>query len=626
MFFDPKSSESALPYFSNGERDDSVQRNYLQGLIGYWQVEAGHNPVSSVYGAPMIDPEQIHVWCWDARPYPDFPARVDVWSDGINWARGHWISGRVGATLLPDVVRDIAQRNGGLHIDVSQLNGCVTGYTLDRPMSARAALQPLADVYEFECMETPQGLMFYHPGDQYVHTLTADMIEADAAQATALHYTRADAAKELQDVRLHFIDIGRDYQRASVSARDRLAARDYVTDIEAPLALGRSQARAVCARIIKRSGHHALGLNFTVMPSAIDVKLGDGIKIEGEAKVWQILGLDGTFKRAVTARPMFKTGAGFKASYVPENLAPIVHAARPHMIALDIVNLGTGTERSGPIVAAYSKPWMPVSIVHENASVTLEQSSRFGTTLTQLPKGVIGRIDDSFRLTLRMANAQLSSKPLSRVASGANAIALKTELGWEVIQFLNAELIGPNTYALSKLLRGQSGSDGFMAQNLEAGAIVVLLPEQSQALPIDTDLRGAQLTLSAIAGREATATHSLDYQGVHMIPLSPVHVKARLINDELVLTWIRRTRLGGDDWASVDVPMAQEREAYSVQLVQDNAVTFECEVLRAECTLSSAALTALNLHSKPYVKVRIAQLSQRVGAGYALEADVKVWR
>ena len=36
VFFDPKSSESALPYFSNGERDDLIQRRFLEAHLNYW--------------------------------------------------------------------------------------------------------------------------------------------------------------------------------------------------------------------------------------------------------------------------------------------------------------------------------------------------------------------------------------------------------------------------------------------------------------------------------------------------------------------------------------------------------------------------------------------------------------
>ena len=43
VFFDPKSSESALPYYSNGERDDLVQRAFLQAHLDFWS-GAGNNP------------------------------------------------------------------------------------------------------------------------------------------------------------------------------------------------------------------------------------------------------------------------------------------------------------------------------------------------------------------------------------------------------------------------------------------------------------------------------------------------------------------------------------------------------------------------------------------------------
>ncbi len=74
LFLDPKSSESAVPPFSTGERDDRAQRAYL---IAYMQHYIAHNPVSTVYGKPMLS--EMAVWCWDARPYPYFPQRSDVW-------------------------------------------------------------------------------------------------------------------------------------------------------------------------------------------------------------------------------------------------------------------------------------------------------------------------------------------------------------------------------------------------------------------------------------------------------------------------------------------------------------------------------------------------------------------
>src|SRR6202012_3944228 len=66
VFTDPKSSESALPYYSNGARDDLIQRRFLEAHLNCW-TDAANNPVSTVYGGAMLDTANIYVWCWDAR-------------------------------------------------------------------------------------------------------------------------------------------------------------------------------------------------------------------------------------------------------------------------------------------------------------------------------------------------------------------------------------------------------------------------------------------------------------------------------------------------------------------------------------------------------------------------------
>lgn len=73
VFYDPKSSESFFPYYSQGTRDDFIQRRGIEAMVSYW---AANNPVSLVNGGPMIG--LVAVWTWDARPYPAWPSRTDA--------------------------------------------------------------------------------------------------------------------------------------------------------------------------------------------------------------------------------------------------------------------------------------------------------------------------------------------------------------------------------------------------------------------------------------------------------------------------------------------------------------------------------------------------------------------
>ena len=109
VFHDPKSSESFFPYYSNGSRDDFIQYRYLQASFAHWQ-RPENNPASDRYAGRMVDMSRAHVWAWDARPWPDFPARMETWVDGANYECGHWLNGRAALVSLGEVVAEICGR------------------------------------------------------------------------------------------------------------------------------------------------------------------------------------------------------------------------------------------------------------------------------------------------------------------------------------------------------------------------------------------------------------------------------------------------------------------------------------------------------------------------------------
>jgi len=125
VFPDPKSSESGLPYFSSGGRDDFMQRRYLQAALISFDPALGanaeQNPISTLYGERMVDASAIHLWTWDARPYPAFPAATDVWSDGANWQTGHWLTGRLGFAPLDALIGSLLSDAGIMDGDTAAL-------------------------------------------------------------------------------------------------------------------------------------------------------------------------------------------------------------------------------------------------------------------------------------------------------------------------------------------------------------------------------------------------------------------------------------------------------------------------------------------------------------------------
>jgi|GEM_PF-6806102 len=93
-YWQPKSTSEDLPKHSSGKPDFSIQARAIRGTLEYW--EPKHEIVQNMF-----------LWAWDARPFPYYPNRLDIWSDGDMWSRGHWINGKLEpfsqVRLLPGV-------------------------------------------------------------------------------------------------------------------------------------------------------------------------------------------------------------------------------------------------------------------------------------------------------------------------------------------------------------------------------------------------------------------------------------------------------------------------------------------------------------------------------------------
>lgn len=106
LFYSASSTESGTPYWSIWDsvsggtiaprRDDTLFGLALNAIYDYWPANN-----QTVAGVKMIETTFGCAWNWDARPFPTFPDRTDVWGDAANWPAGNWIG--AGRVLLPPV-------------------------------------------------------------------------------------------------------------------------------------------------------------------------------------------------------------------------------------------------------------------------------------------------------------------------------------------------------------------------------------------------------------------------------------------------------------------------------------------------------------------------------------------
>jgi hypothetical protein len=252
-----------------------------------------------------------------------------------------------------------------------------------------------------------------------------------------------------------------------------------------------------------------------------------------------------------------------------------------------------------------------------------------GLLASDLPPGPASRFDLGTALLVDLASGTLESVTDLALFAGANALAVEHAPGiWEVLQAGTAELVGPGRYRLTRLLRGQRGTEAAMALPAAAGARVVLLDAALAILPVAEAELGLPATWrigpAALAYTDETyVATSFTPEGAGLRPFSPVHVeqpwrRAREPGD-LTIRWIRRSRaLVADSWNAPEVPLAEEAEAWEVEILDGVVVK---RLLSASAT--SVVYTAAHqiadwgalLGPGDALDIRIFQLSARVGRG-----------
>ncbi len=136
----------------------------------------------------MLEPSAIHLWTWDARPYPVFPG-----GDSMSGATGRTGKPATGSPAgsarapLDALVAAILDDAGIGDFDTSALGEGVDGYVIDRPMSPRAAIEPLALAYAFDASRgwRPRCVFARAAASRWRSSTEDDLVLPDDARAGA---------------------------------------------------------------------------------------------------------------------------------------------------------------------------------------------------------------------------------------------------------------------------------------------------------------------------------------------------------------------------------------------------------------------------------------------------------
>ncbi len=470
----------------------------------------------------------------------------------------------------------------------------IEGYVVDRPMSVREALAPLV---------AGLGLVVSEAGDQL--TLRADddgpvvMIEPEGLAlldegGVEVRDRKVDESPDR--VRVRYLNLADDYQTGSVTlSRDEGGDAVAGLDVDLPAVCDEAQARRFAARV-------AAGLEgverrtLTLGPlQALTLEPGDRVQMVGEDDLWRVerIALDEAARAVLVPVPVMEIEDGTPVWRLPDRLGP---SGAPWLRILELPPL-VGRSEGGVVAAVAVEPWSrhAVTTGPDATSQTLRGLARapasVGVLTEPLMPGLCGRWDERASVTVHVEGRVPESREALAVLAGANAVAVETGAGWEVIQYRTAELVGGDVWRLSGLLRGQGGGEPEAEAGALVGAAVVFLDDRLVALGAMREEYGLPLLWRAGAGGAVPSgpfvtevTHVLTGRAER--PWRPVHLRVRSMDAGLGLSWIGRTRVGGDSWEGEPEPVDPLR--FRVRILDGDAERRAVEVAGTEWLYSEA--------------------------------------
>jgi hypothetical protein len=238
-------------------------------------------------------------------------------------------------------------------------------------------------------------------------------------------------------------------------------------------------------------------------------------------------------------------------------------------------------------------------------------------------------IDNSSILDVTLRTGELFSVTELAMLNGANYFAYGADGRWEIIAAKTCTLVSGKSYTLKDMLRGRFGTEWAMSTH-SAGDVVVLLDtndvetilSESSQIGLPYLYRGITLNRDIDSDTNRTFT----YRGINLKPLSPVYVTGvgSLVTNDWTLSWIRRTRIGGEWRDGVDANLGESLEKYEVDIFSNSSYTTVKRTLTVysqTATYTSAQQVTDFGANQTNLYFKVYQISSIVGRGVGASAS-----
>lgn len=548
---------------------------------------------------------------------------------------------------LPQVVGSLMEFGGYTsgEYDTSLLPTSQVHFTLSSTISVRTLLQQLALVYQFDIVPSGGTVKFVPKYQLPVRTLTAYdfghvITEGDITVPKAPYTAKRMQGIDLpRSVALKYYSAELDYNPFVQTSTLETFEEGQDVSLDVPLTLIDADAKRISETSMVNAHVEQQQYTFTTDYYNIDLEPGDVINIPLDSggtttvRIIQIDEVDDGILEFTVARADNNTET-WTVSNIPQVLPPtqttnvVSTIGYSQTLFLEVPPLSPTetTPRIKAVIHGYAAPGWPGAIVYRstdggltyNPLVNSSNTSTIGLVASPtLNSNVNYHVwDTTSTVTVQLKQGTLLSSTDIDVQNGKNWCMV----GEEVIGFVNATLVSPGTYQLSRLLRGRQGSEQKCTTHVNNELFVLLDNTLVDIGFTQAELAQTMKYKTVTVGSDLSKVDAEDVKpyALNMRPWAPAQLTAvREANDDWTITWKERPRYNNHlqdysevihdaDWAGFGVTVYSGATIKHSHMTVDPYYTYTAA---QQITDFGSVQSTLN--------VSVTQLSTIVGGGYA---------
>lgn len=574
--------------------------------------------------------------------YPDFVVKDNIISRAClttrtngKWSYEQWnIKGVVAVReTLANIVTAEAASVGITSIDVSGLTGDVIGF-LAADSNPRGSIGALQAAFLFDVVVVGYGLKCVIRGGEPILTIPhTDMGTTNAGGTTDTLTINREMDKQLPSrYEVSYRDFDREYDDG-IQHADIVSTTDNIVSLEAPVTMVANEAAKVADILIRSSWISRVKFSFNLPHSYATLNPSDVVILSAPDRDYtamiETLNFNDNGVINVTASQsqinVTQSSAQGSTGVLPSDEVTYISAA--DSIFMDVPMIDVAQDNTNFLLTMRGQSSWPGG--------TLLKSIDGGQSFNSVQSFVSGAVSGVSDAPLSISDGLIIERDTSLIVypdvgafvsvteeqmmTGINWLAYGVDGRWEIMRYVNATANADGSYTLDTFIRGSKGTEWATGLH-EAGDYAVWLDDKNVgiiAMAIERlRVENSYKSVTFSENPSGVTAETFTYNGVNLMPLSPVNLAGELIAD-WVISGVGRTRYPSSFWVTGVQPQDEPVIAYELDILSGGEPIRTLSSPTVDFTYTEADQITDFGGIQYTIAVNAYQLSATVGRGVA---------